>query len=148
VEENKMENKNFEITFSKFSEKYSKDITKLETEWILENITYGFVASNEEEILKNTNDYFFVALNEGNVIGYIKGEIIEENVYNIFPKGISFLQVNDIYVLKKHRNKNIGEKLLKIIEEEANNHGIMHVLISTATKDAETIKRFYEKKWI
>jgi GNAT superfamily N-acetyltransferase len=137
--------KNISIKYSKFSKRYIKIIMELENKRVLENITYGLVASEEEGMLKKNNDYFYIALNGKNVIGYIIGEIIEKNIYNIFPKDISFLQVNDIYILKEYRNKGIGEKLLKIIEEKAKTNGIMHVLISTATKDAETIKRFYDR---
>jgi ribosomal protein S18 acetylase RimI-like enzyme len=133
------------IEYLEFSRKYMKNIIELENNWISENITYGLVRSYEDEISKNANDYFYIALDGEKVIGYIICEIIKRNIYNIFPKDIDYLQVNDIYVLKEYRNEKIGEKLLKIIEEKAKSKGIGHILITTATKDAEIIRRFYER---
>ena len=140
-----MDTEAFEIKYLKFSENHLEKIIELEKEWVLENITYGVVGSTKEEIMQNVNDYFYLALHNEKVVGYIICEEIHNNEYNIFENGSTYLRVNDIYVLKEYRNKKIGENLLKIIEEKAKTNEIKQILISTATKEAETIKRFYER---
>ena len=44
-----------------------------------------------------------------------------------------------------YRNNSIGEKLLTIVEEKATGNGIQHFYISSATKDAEAVRRFYQR---
>jgi ribosomal protein S18 acetylase RimI-like enzyme len=134
-----------DIQYEKFSEKHLNSILELEKEWIDEDITYGIVQSNEKAFVDANKDYFYLALDGAKVIGYIICEIVEKGEYNIFPKDISFLQVNDVYVTKEYRNKKIGEKLLCKIEKEAKNNGIRNIFVSSATKDSDAIIRFYKK---
>lgn len=104
-----------------------------------ENITFGFAADTKESILSLPEDYFYLALDGGMAVGYITAEVVYENEYNIFPTGVNFLQVNDLYVKTEYRNNNIGGKLLKTVEEAAERNGIAHILISSATKERTII---------
>ena len=64
---------------------------------------------------------------------------------NVFPKGADFLQVNDLYVSPAYRSNHIGEKLLSLVEEKATENNIEHFYLSSATKDAEAVRRFYQR---
>ena len=133
------------IIYKKFTEDCLDSVIELEKTWAKENITYGIEQSDRDMFLKINYDYFHLAFDENIVIAYIIGEIIEKNEYNIFPKEATYLRVNDLYVLKEYRNKGIGEKLLSKIENIAKNKGIKHIFISTATKDTESITKFYKR---
>jgi ribosomal protein S18 acetylase RimI-like enzyme len=134
-----------EILYKKYSGEYLDSIMDLEKSWITENITYGVVESGKEYFNNADKDYFYIALHQDKVIAYIISEIIEKNEYNIFPKDIKFLRVNDIYVLSEYRKQGIGEELIQITEKEAINNGIKHIFLSTATKDTDSVVKFYKK---
>jgi ribosomal protein S18 acetylase RimI-like enzyme len=46
--------------------------------------------------------------------------------------------------LKEYRKKKIGDSLLKNVEKEVIANGIKHIFISTATKDTNSVIRFYK----
>ena len=133
------------IFYKKFNEKFLEGVMELEKAWVIEDITYGIVESGKDYFLNVDKNYFFVAIDKAKIIGYIISEIIYKNEYNIFPKDVKFIRVNDLYVLKEYRSKGIGKKLLYTTETEAQNNGINHILLSTATKDTDTIIKFYER---
>ena len=133
------------IQIKQFTSEYAEAVVKLQQDWVYENITYGFVAETVESILALPNDYFYVALDGETVVGYLSAEVIRHNEYNIFPVGANYLQVNDLYVKAGYRNAGIGEQLLKTAEETAEKNGVCHILISSATKDADAVRRFYTR---
>jgi len=133
------------VSYKKFSKKFLDDVIELEKEWTNENITYGIEQSGRDYFLNSDKDFFYIALDEEKVIAYITCETVNNNEYNIFPRGSSYLRVNDIYVLKRYRNYGIGEKLLARIEKEAKKRGLKHIFLSTATKDTDSIIRFYRR---
>ena len=69
----------------------------------------------------------------------------KDNYMNVFPLNTEYLQVNDLYIAPTYRNKSIGAELLTIVEEKAKRNGIEHIFLSSATIDAEAVRRFYEK---
>ncbi|MDF2686276.1 MAG: hypothetical protein K0S55_1457 [Clostridia bacterium] len=133
------------ITYKLFDIKYLDAVTELQNEWVYEDITFGVVNDNSEKILNYQNDYFYIALDDEKVIGYITADVVNNNEYNIFPKGACYLQINDLYIRKEYRNNNVGEKLLSIVEEKANANGLQHIFISSAAKDSDAVKKFYTK---
>ena len=134
-----------DIVYKRFSNEFLENVIELEKQWVDEDITYGVVPLDKTYFLETDNKYFFLALNDNKAVGYIIAEVIIDNEYNIFPNGSSYLRVNDIYVLKEYRKREIGDNLLKIVEKEAENNGIKHLFISTATKDSDSVIRFYKK---
>ena len=131
------------IIYKKCEEIHFPNVLQLQHEWFNENITFGIVPDTAEDIAGYQNDYFYVALNGESVIGYVTAEIIKDNEYNVFPNGASYLRVNDLYTAGEHRNCGVGEELLNLVEQEAFKNGIQHILISSATKDADAVRRFY-----
>lgn len=136
------------ITYKQFENSNAKAVANLQKQWEIEAITYGFVADTEDEILAYDKDYFYVALDGETVIGYVTGESKandKDNYMNVFPMNEKYLQVNDLYIAPACRSKSIGAELLTIVEEKAKRNGIEHIFLSSATMDAEAVRRFYEK---
>ena len=136
------------ITYKQFENCYAKAVAKLQKQWETEAITYGFVADTEDEILTYDKEYFYVALDGETIVGYVIGETKindQDNYMNVFPLNTEYLQVNDLYIAPTYRNKSIGAELLTIVEEKAKKNGIEHIFLSSATIDAEAVRRFYEK---
>ena len=136
------------IVYKQYTVEMTSDIIKLQQTWVDENITYGFGADTVEEIQTHNRDYFYSAFDGVKAIAYVTAEVIYnlDNEYiNIFPQGTKFIRVNDLYVLPEYRSNQIGENLLETVEERAKANGISAFFISSATNDAASVRRFYEK---
>lgn len=136
------------ITYKRFENCYVKTIANLQKQWESEAITYGFIADSDDDILAYNRDYFYIALDGENVIGYVTGEVKvndKDNYMNVFPLNTEYLQVNDLYIVPTYRSKSIGAKFLTIVEEKSKANGVEHIFLSSATIDAEAVRRFYEK---
>lgn len=136
------------ITYKQFENCYAKAVANLQKQWENEAITYGFVADNEDEIFAYNRDYFYVVLDGENVIGYVTGEVKvndKDNYMNVFTMDAKYIQVYDLYIAPAYRSKSIGVELLTIVEEKAKKNGVEHIFLSSATIDAEAVRRFYEK---
>ncbi len=136
------------ITYRQFENCYVKTIANLQKQWESEAITYGFIADSDDDILAYNRDYFYIALDGENVIGYVTGEVKvndKDNYMNVFPLNTEYLQVNDLYIVPTYRSKSIGAEFLTIVEEKSKANGVEHIFLSSATIDAEAVRRFYEK---
>lgn len=136
------------ITYKQFEDCYAKAVANLQKQWEAEAITYGFVADTEDEILNYGNEYFYVAIDGETVIGYVTGEAKandKDSYMNVFPMNAKYLQVYDLYIAPAYRSNSIGAELITVVEEKAKRNGIEHIFLSSATIDAEAVRRFYEK---
>ena len=70
-------------------------------------------------------------------------EIRNDNEFCIFPDGVSYLEINDLYVVKEYRSHGIGKELLNCCEKIARENGIEYIFLLSATKDAEAVRKFY-----
>ena len=135
------------ITYKQFENCYAKIVAKLQKQWESESITYGFVADTEDEILAYDKDYFYVAFDRETIVGYVIGEAKtndQDNYMNVFSMNEKYLQVNDLYIAPAYRSKSIGAELLAIVEEKAKRNGVEHIFLSSATIDADYVRRFYK----
>lgn len=136
------------ITYKQFENCYAKAVSNLQKQWESEAITYGFIADSEDDILAYNRDYFYVALDDETVVGYVTGEVKtngKDNYMNVFLANTKYLRVNDLYIAPDYRNKNIGAELLNVVGQKAKNNRVKHIFLSSATMDAESVRRFYEK---
>lgn len=136
------------VTYKQFENCYVKAIANLQKQWESEAITYGFIADSDDDILAYNRDYFYIALDGENVIGYVAGEVKvndKDNYMNVFNMDAKYLQVYDLYIAPAYRSKSIGAELLTIVEEKAKKNGVEYIFLSSATIDAEAVRRFYEK---
>lgn len=139
---------NMNFTYKQFENCYVKVIANLQKQWEIEGITYGFIADSEDELSAYDKEYFYIALDGETVVGYVTGEVKindKDNYMNVFPLNTEYLQVNDLYIAPTYRSKSIGAKLITIVEEKSKANGIEHIFLSSATIDAEAVRRFYEK---
>lgn len=135
------------IIYKQFENCYAKTVAKLQKQWESESITYGFVADTEDEILAYDKDYFYVAFDAETIVGYVIGEAKtndQDNYMNVFSMNEKYLQVNDLYIAPAYRSKSIGAELLAIVEEKAKRNGVEHIFLSSATIDADSVRRFYK----
>ena len=136
------------ITYKQFENHYAKSVANLQKQWQTEAITYGFIADSEDEIQSYDKKYFYIALDDETVVGYVTGKVKindKDNYMNVFPLNTEYLQVNDLYIVPTYRSKSIGAKFLTIVEEKSKANGVEHIFLSSATIDAEAVRRFYEK---
>lgn len=133
------------ITYRQFTPEYTDAVLYLQHTWVYENITYGVVNETKEDILGYTKDYFYIATDGEKVVGYIIAEVVSDNEYNIFPIGANYLRVNDLYIRKEYRGNKIGERLLSLVEKKASENSIKHIFITSATKDADAVQKFYKQ---
>ena len=136
------------ITCRPFENTDADDIIRIQNEWVKENITYGYCADIVDEIVNYDKEYFYLAVDNNRVIGYVTAKIcINDGLgyMNVYPKGAQYLQVSDLYVCSDYRNNRIGEKLLSLVEEKAKENHVQHFYISSAAKDAEAVRRFYQR---
>ena len=136
------------VTFKQFESRYAKAIANLQKQWESEGITYGFIADSEDDILAYNSDYFYIALDGETLVGYVTGEVKandKDNYMNVFPINAKYLQVYDLYIVPAYRSKSIGAELITIIEEKSKKYDIEHIFLSSATIDAESVRRFYVK---
>lgn len=135
------------VTYKQFENHYAKSVANLQKQWQTEAITYGFIADSEDEIQSYDKEYFYITLDGETVVGYVTGEVKindKDNYMNVFPLNTEYLQVNDLYIAPTYRSKSIGAEFLTIIEEKSKANGVEHIFLSSATIDAESVRRFYE----
>jgi GNAT superfamily N-acetyltransferase len=117
------------ITYKPFIPEYTDAVLELQHIWVYENITSGVVNETKEDILGYSNNYFYIAVDGEQVVGYINAEVVGDNKYNLFPMGANYIRVNDLYIRKEYRGNKIGVKLLSLIEKKACDNGIKHIFL-------------------
>jgi len=120
-----------------------EEIAQLQQQWAAEQLTYGLVAGTPEQIAEGLTPYCYVLKDAQRIIGYLMAEVRHDNAYCVFPKGASFVEVNDLFISKDHRSRGLGKALLRQCENDARQNGIQHMLLSSATKDAEAVRHYY-----
>ena len=136
------------VTFKQFESRYAKAVANLQKQWESEAITHGFSADSEDDILAYNKDYFYIVLDGETVVGYLTGEVRindKDNYMNVFPIDAKYLQVYDLYIAPAYRSKSIGAELITIVEEKSKTNDVEHIFLSSATIDAEYVRRFYVK---
>ena len=108
-------------------------------DWEAENSTYGYRANTKEDIGGNR---IFVASKDDRIIAYLFGrQYRSENMRSIMNEGTAFFEVEELYVIPEERNKGIGTKLFRYLEENLTEEE--YIVLSTATKNYRSILHFY-----
>ena len=117
-------------------------LIELSKTWEKENITNGYIANTEKDILEP----LVVAIEKKKIIGYCFGEFYtEKSTFSYIKPGSKCFRISEIYVLPKYRDKGVGETLIKMIQDEVKNK-CEYTVLSTSTKDYQKILRFYCEK--
>jgi ribosomal protein S18 acetylase RimI-like enzyme len=131
------------MTCETMKTEHLEEIAQLQQQWADEQITYGLVAGTPEQIAADLTPYCYVLKDAQQIIGYLMAEVRCDNEYCVFPSGAGFVEVNDLFIAKDYRSRGLGKTLLSQCETDARQNGIQHMLLSSATKDAEAIRGFY-----
>lgn len=118
-------------------------VAQLEMDWEAENITYGFVASDVGELYTHGFEYFYVAVCDDEIIGFIKGSERVSDGLAVIAKGEKYIEIDDIYVVAEYRNAGIGGELVTRLKTVAKEKGIERFLVFSETKDLDKILKFY-----
>lgn len=120
-------------------------VISLQQLWMAEDITYGYVPSDKNNLEKKLGKYFYVAELNNEIIGYVNGTVHIAQNMTIFSDGQTYIEVDDIYVIQKCRDLGLGTLLLDNLLDLAKANGIENSLIYSSTKDIDCIVNFYKK---
>ena len=118
-------------------------VHQLQIEWSEEAITHGYVADSRENLSKKLGRYFLVAEVDGSVVGHVYGSASVSEGLAVIPARERYLEIEDIYVTPKFRDKGIGSLLIDELLQAAREDGIETFSVYSSTKDVDRILRFY-----
>lgn len=116
-----------------------KQLIDLSIKWVEEDCSFGMKANTIEDIMKPC----FIAKDGKKIVGYIFGNYYtEKRKRSNVSIGTKCFEIAELYVLPEYRNKGIGRKLFKMMEEEVKD-SVEYITLSSSTKDYNRILNFY-----
>lgn len=110
-------------------------------DWEAENSTYGYRKNDPSDIAGNR---IFLAEREGVILGYLFGQVVQaERSSSILEKGAPYFEIEELYVVPRHRSEGIGRALFDFAEKTIRREGVQYLMLSTATKNYKRILHFY-----
>ena len=120
------------------------NIAKLSKNFEDEKCCYGIV-SDSEEFFADKN--VIVAKDDDTVIGYCYGSVsTKTRNTSFFTSGQQSFYIEEIYILKNYRNKQIGAKLFAFVEDYAKSLGCEILETTAVSKDYQRLFNFYINK--
>ena len=122
-------------------------VLKLSELWKKENITIGYenVKHTIEGLAARLNDYFYVAVIDDEVVGYVFGEIRNGSAGPVIPQNENYLEIFEIYIHPNYRNQGVGRALLSTIHKQAESNGITRFLVGSSNRRWKETADFYEE---
>ncbi|HEY0462135.1 MAG TPA: GNAT family N-acetyltransferase [Pyrinomonadaceae bacterium] len=118
-------------------------IAQLQKQLSDEEIIYGFMPETAGEIAKY--QYLPVAGIDGEIIGFISGNLRTSEGSAVVPKGAKYLEIENLYVALEYRKQGVGGRLVDELLTRARCGDAAYALLYSATKDIHSILRFYEQ---
>ena len=118
-------------------------VHQLDLDWEAEEVTYGFGPSSPDEIREALGPYLLVAVVADEIIGYSRGAVHISRDLCVFEEGERHLEIYDLYVAKPYRSAGVGGKLVERMKEIARRNGIRRFRVHSATKDLDSVLKFY-----
>ena len=125
---------------AKMAPEHLGQVLALSKKWEEEGITYGLVAGCAESFDELD---VWTCLCGNRVIAYLSGAARVSRDMCVFPQGAAIFEVDELYVDPEWRSRGIGGELFRYVEEDVKASGAGYLLLSSATKDADRIRRFY-----
>lgn len=120
-------------------------IYRMQQEWFEEDSVYGFVPANSEQLQHALGQYFFVAENQNDMVGFISGGVHLSDGLAVIPNGKTYVEIDDLYVSPQFRQLGIGSQLIEHFLAQAKSRDITYALLYSATKEIRTVLQFYER---
>ena len=139
------------VTIRKANISDSGEIFKLEKAWEKEKINWGIFLpkDREKELVKELRrNIFYVAEENGMILGFIEGEIIKAKRMKPsfeIKKGERYGELHAVYVLKKFRGKKIGKLLIDRLFEDFSKEKVKRIVLKSTSKDAWGLVNYYKK---
>lgn len=88
------------------------------------------------------NNFCFVALVDGKIVGYIVGYIQKPETYRNIGK---LAELDNMSILREYRSKGIGSKLVKEFKKWAKSNGVDRLRVTASVRNLKAIK-FYRRE--
>jgi GNAT superfamily N-acetyltransferase len=118
-------------------------VAELSRRWEAEDSTRGYVADAEASLAPRQGPRFLVGEHAGAVVGYAIGGLRESEGLVVVPRGVTYLEVEDVYVRADHRGRGLGGTLLRHLVDGARADGVERALVYSSNRDWERTARFY-----
>ena len=122
-------------------------VLDLERQWEQEAIAFGDFNPMSREMFRAVLEcfpaYFLVAEQEGRLIGYIHGAVQRSTPIEVIPAQEPYVEIENLYVRREERSREIGGALLDGLVEVARAAGIQRFVVGTRSKETDRILRFY-----
>jgi GNAT superfamily N-acetyltransferase len=89
--------------------------------------------------------FFLVAEHERQLVGYIHASVQRDNPVEVIPADQPYVAIEDLYVHRDFRDRDIGGALLESIFAIARQAGIERFIVGTLSKETDSILRFYRR---
>jgi ribosomal protein S18 acetylase RimI-like enzyme len=120
-------------------------VVRLTEAWAREGTTHGIIPSPTDHLIERLGRYFWVAVVDTAVVGFVHGTVHTSDGLAVIPAGERYLEIEDLYILPAYRNCGIGTALVETLWRAAEEDGVIRGLVHSATKDWERIVEFYRR---
>jgi ribosomal protein S18 acetylase RimI-like enzyme len=134
-----------EILIRQAAESDVESVSRLQHQWAEEGGVYGFVPESREQIEGILGPYFLVAEVDEEIVGFVSGSVCISEDKAVIPKGASYVEIDNLYVLPEFRGQGVGSRLISRVLAEAKDQGVAYALVYSAAKDIHSILRFYKR---
>ena len=119
------------------------EVARLQAGWAEEDITYGQIPASPQEIADKLGPFFYVALKDGRISGFVYGSERVSEGLAVIPEGERYVEIDELYVRPEFRNGGLGGTLIETLLRAARDHGIERFKVYSAAKEFDRILAFY-----
>jgi len=106
---------------------------------------YGFAPESVAQITAALGPYLLVAEVNQEIVGFVSGSAHVNEDKAVLPRGASYLEIDNLYILPAYRRQQLGSGLLTRLLADAKARGVTHALLYSAAKDIHNLLSFYER---
>ena len=127
-----------EIKETTLNDEIIDKLIELSRKWYEEDITYGYKVNELSDLIDKK---IFIINEESDIIGYLTGHYyLSETMNFLIDNGTNCFEVDEFYIQKDKRNKGLGSKLFKYMEDNVDADCIS---LSSANKNYVSLLHLY-----